>query len=82
MRAAIIYLSFGLLTMLIILYALGWHDLISNKTLTGDALKDLRKSFKDYPEAIYYFRYIILIGSIILALIFYGVKIGIGKLRG
>lgn len=82
MRKAVNYVLLGFIAMLIILYALGWYDLIENKMLTGDVMKDLKKSFKDYFGVLYYFRYIIFVGTIILALIFYGVRIGIEKLRG
>lgn len=81
MKKVMIYLLLGFTTMLIILYALGWSDLIGNKMLSGNLLKDIKKSFEDYLGAVYYFRYIILIGSVILGLVFYGIKIGIEKLR-
>jgi hypothetical protein len=81
MRKIIIFLLLGFLSMLIVLYALSWSDLISNKMLTDDVSVNFAKSFKDYFASLYYFRYIILIGSIILALLFYGLRIGFAKLR-
>jgi membrane-anchored glycerophosphoryl diester phosphodiesterase (GDPDase) len=82
MKKAMNCLMLGFIIMLILIYALGWFDLIENKMLTGNILKDLKKSFRDYLGAIYYFRYIILIGSILLAFIIYGINIGVEKLRG
>lgn len=76
------YFALGVSVMILITYAFGWVDLVNNKMLTGNMLIDLKKSFEDFWGALYYFRYIILVGSIILAFIFYGVKIGIEKLRG
>lgn len=66
--------------MLITLYALSWSDLIANKMLTDNVSDNIEKSFKDYFASLYYFRYIIFIGTIILALIIYGVRVGIAKL--
>jgi len=81
MKKIIIYLLLGFLFMLIILYLLSWGDLIANKMLTEDVSENISRSFKDYLASLYYFRYIIFIGSIILALLFYWIKIIILKLR-
>jgi hypothetical protein len=73
MKTIVVYLVVGLLSMLTILYLLSWTDLINNKMLTGNILVDFKASFKDYIPSIYYFRYTIFIGTLILALLFCGV---------
>lgn len=81
MRKAMIYLLMGFVVMLIVLYLLGWYDLIQNNNLKDNFFENIKMSFKDYLGAINYFKYIILIGTVILALVFYGLRIGIEKFR-
>lgn len=81
MRKAMIYLLSGFVVMLIVLYLLGWYDLVQNNNLKDNYFENIKLSFKDYFRAINYFKYIILIGSVILALVFYGARLGIEKFR-
>lgn len=67
MSIAAKYLLFGLLSMLVIIYVLGWHDMIANGLLSKD--------FMDNDGVIHYFKYDILIGSITIALTLYGIGI-------
>ena len=57
--------------MIVILYTLGWSDLITNKQLSGNVLDDIKLSFKDFFGVIRYFWLVILIGSIVLGALFY-----------
>ena len=68
--------------MIVTLYILGWSDLIANNQLSGNILNDIKASFKDFFGVIKYFWVVIIIGSIVLGALFYGIKIGIGKLTG
>lgn len=60
--------------MLVIIYVLGWHDMIANGMLSKHPLDNIRRSFKDYLGAIYYFKYIVLIGTAMIALALYGLR--------
>lgn len=81
MRKAINYFLLGLATILVILYCLAWGDLTGNKSLTGYIFKDVGKSFTYFISWLPYWWLLILVGSVILALIFYGIRIGIEKLK-
>ena len=82
MRKMIVYLLFGFLAMIVLLYILGWSDSIANNQLSGNILNDIQASFKDFFGVIKYFWFVIIIGSIVLGAIIYGIKTGIGKLIG
>lgn len=81
MKKAMNYLLLGFVTILIILYALAWSDLIGNKRLTGNIFKDVGKSFTYFIGWLPYWWLIILIGSVLLGAIFYGIKIGLNKFK-
>jgi len=69
--------------MVLFTYALGWIDLVNNKLLTGNWFRDILKSFSYYIGwVIPYWWLIILIGTIVLSVIMFGIKLGINKLRG
>ncbi len=68
--------------MVLLTYVLGWIDLVQNKMLTGNWIKDILKSFSYYISwVIPYWWLIIIIGTIVLALLIFGVKAGINRLR-
>lgn len=81
MKKILYYLFLGALSMMIILYLAGWDDLIVNKKLTDDLSENLQLSFKDFTAVLFYFRYIILIGSVLLGAVFYGIRIGLNKFK-
>jgi len=75
------YFLLGLIAMFFLTYITSLFDDAFRKT--GIWYKDILGSFKYYVFWVLpYWWLIILVGSIILALIFYGVRIGIEKLRG
>lgn len=81
MKKAMNYLLLGLIVMVLFTYIGGLFDDAFSKT--GTWYKDLIASFKYYVTWVLpYWWLIILIGSIVFALIFYGIQIGIEKLRG
>jgi len=81
MRKAMNYFLLGLIAMFFLTYITSLFDDAFRKT--GIWYKDILGSFKYYVFWVLpYWWLIILVGSIILALIFYGVRIGIEKLRG
>ena len=80
MRKAMINLVYGLIVMILITYSFGLFDDAFRKT--GIWYKDILGSIKYYGTWVLpYWWVIIPIGSIILALVFYGVRIGIEKFR-
>lgn len=81
MRKFAIYLLLGLLAVLVILYMLAWGDLIGNNQLSGNLLKDIGKSFTYFIGWLPYWWLMIVIGTVALAFLFYGIKLGIGRLR-
>ncbi len=81
MKKMIKYFLIGLAAMVIFTYLLGLLDDAFHKT--GIWHKDIVSSIKYYVLWVLpYWWLIILIGSIILGLVFYGIRIGIKKLRG
>lgn len=81
MRKAINYFLLGLLVMFLFTYIGGLFDDAFHKT--GVWYKDFLASFKYYVFWVLpYWWLVILIGSIILAFIFYGIRMGIERLRG
>ncbi|MBX3240740.1 MAG: hypothetical protein KIT80_00110 [Chitinophagaceae bacterium] len=81
MRKAVNYFLSGLIVMFLFTYIGGLSDDAFRKT--GIWYKDFIGSFKYYVFWVLpYWWLIILVGSIILAFIFYGVRTGIKKLRG
>ena len=69
--------------MVFISYYFGWKDLIANDQLTGSFGKDFMKSVSYYIGWVLpYWWIIILVGSLLLSLIGFGVKIGVDKIRG
>ncbi|MFD0700158.1 hypothetical protein [Myroides pelagicus] len=80
MRKAMIYFFLGLTVMFLFTYIGGLFDDAFRKT--GIWYKDIIGSFKYYVLWVLpYWWLIILIGSVILGTVFYGIKIGIGKLK-
>ena len=77
MKKIIISFGLGLLTILIILYVLAWVDLTSNEMLVDSTFRNIKESFNYYLNWLPYWWSIILIGTLILGLIFYGVGEGI-----
>lgn len=76
------YIIISLVIMVLLTYVLGWIDLVQNKMLTGNWIKDILKSFSYYISwVIPYWWLIIIIGTIVLALLIFGVKAGINRLR-
>jgi hypothetical protein len=62
----ILLIYFGIL--ILITYALGWWDLIGNKQLTGNILKDISRSITYYfTNVIPYWWAVILISGVVLA---------------
>ena len=82
MRKFMIYLLLGFLAMFLFTYVMGLMDDAFTKTYyTGTWYKDILGSFKYYVSWVLpYWWLMILIGSIVLGALFYGLKIGIGKL--
>jgi riboflavin transporter FmnP len=81
MRKLMNYLLLGLIAMFLFTYTMGLFDDTFRKT--GVWYKDILASIKYYVTWVLpYWWLIILIGSIVLALIFYGVKIGVDKIKG
>jgi riboflavin transporter FmnP len=81
MRRTMNYLLLGLITMFLLTYIMGLFDDSFHKT--GVWYKDILASIKYYVTWVLpYWWLIILIGSIVLALIFYGLKIGLDKIKG
>lgn len=80
MKKAMIYFLFGLAVMFLFTYIGGLFDDAFRKT--GIWYKDIIGSFKYYVLWVLpYWWLIILIGSVVLGLVFYGIKIGVGKLK-
>lgn len=80
MRKAMINLVCGLIVMILITYSFGLFDDAFHKT--GIWYKVILGSIKYYVTWVLpYWWLIILIGSFILALVFYGARIGIEKFR-
>jgi hypothetical protein len=78
MRKAMINLVYGLIVMILITYSFGLFDDAFHKT--GTWYKDIIGSIKYYIYWVLpYWWVLILIGTVVLALIFYGVRIGIEK---
>jgi hypothetical protein len=84
MRKVMIYLLLGFVIMFLFTYIGGLYDDAFKKTYyTGVWHKDVLGSLKYYVLWVLpYWWLIILIGTVVLALLFYGVRIGIEKLRG
>lgn len=84
MKKLMIYLLLGFLAMFLFTYIMGLTDDAFMKTYyKGVWYKDIVGSFKYYVLWVLpYWWFIIIIGTIVLAAIFYGLKIGIGKLIG
>lgn len=75
-----INLVYGLVVMILITYFFGLFDDAFRKT--GIWYKDILGSIKYYVTWVLpYWWLIILIGSLVLALVFYGARIGIEKFR-
>lgn len=75
-----INLVYGLVVMILITYFFGLFDDAFHKT--GIWHKDILGSIKYYVTWVLpYWWLIILIGSLVLALVFYGARIGIEKFR-
>lgn len=54
--------------LILITYAFGWGDLIGNKQLTGNILKDILRSITYYvTNVLIYWWAVIIIGGIVLA---------------
>lgn len=54
--------------LVLITYAFGWGDLIGNKQLTGNVLKDILRSITYYfTDVIIYWWAVILVGGVVLA---------------
>lgn len=80
MKKAMIYFFWGLTVMFLFTYISGLFDDAFRKT--GIWYKDIIGSFKYYVLWVLpYWWLIILIGSVILGIVFYGIKIGVGKLK-
>ena len=80
MRKATINLVYGFIVMILITYSFGLRDDAFHKA--GIWYKDLLGSMKYYVTWVLpYWWVIILIGSLVLALVFYGARIGIEKFR-
>jgi len=82
MRKFIIYILYGLLVMLVLTFlnALG-DDLFLRKYYQGVWHKDIIGSVKYYVLWVLpYWWFLVLIGSIVLAAVFYGIQTVIGKL--
>jgi hypothetical protein len=84
MRKLMIYLLLGFTVMFLFTYISGlYDDAFKNTFYTGVWYKDILGSFKYYVLWVLpYWWVIIVIGTVVLALLFYGVRIGIEKLRG
>jgi hypothetical protein len=84
MRKMIVYLLLGFLVMFLFTYIGGLYDDAFTKTYyTGTWYKDIIGSFKYYVLWVLpYWWLMIIIGSIVLGAIIYGIKTGIGKLIG
>lgn len=84
MKKYMIYLLLGLLVMVLITFVMGLGDDAYLKTYhTGVWYKDIFSSIKYYVLWVLpYWWLVVLIGSIVLGALFYGAKIGIGKLTG
>jgi hypothetical protein len=80
MRKVMINLGYGFVVMVLITYFFGLLDDAFRKT--GVWYKDILGSIKYYITWVLpYWWLIILIGSLVLALMFYGLRIGIEKFR-
>lgn len=76
------YSLISLVIMLFITYYLGWKEMITNKQLTGNLVIDFLKSIRYYfLWVIPYWWLLIIIGTIFLTLLGYGIKLGIEKFR-
>lgn len=54
--------------LILITYAFGWGDLIGNKQLTGNVLKDILRSITYYfTDVIIYWWAVIIVGGVVLA---------------
>ena len=84
MRKMIVYLLLGFLVMFLFTYIGGLYDDAFTKTYyTGTWYKDIVGSLKYYVLWVLpYWWLMIIIGSIVLGAIIYGIKTGIGKLMG
>lgn len=81
MKKAMNYFLLGLTAMFLFTYIISIFEDAFQKT--GIWYKDILGSFRYYLYWVLpYWWLIILVGSIILGLIFYGVRVGIGKQRG
>jgi len=65
------YVGLGTLMMISLTYFLGWFDLINNKMLTGNWLKDFSKSITYYVQWVLPYWWLIILtgGGFIAALI-------------
>ena len=83
MKKFMIYLLLGFTVMILLTYINGLSDDAFKKTFyTGVWYKDILGSFKYYVLWILpYWWLIILIGTIVLAFLLYGIQIGIEKMR-
>lgn len=84
MRKFMIYLLFGFLAMFLFTYIMGlMDDAFAKNYYTGTWYKDIIGSLKYYVLWVLpYWWLMIVIGTIVLGVLFYGLKIGIGKLTG
>lgn len=81
MKKMILCLFLGLLVVLLVLYILAWGDLSANGMLTERLSENIRMSFSYYFGWLPNWWLVILIGTVVLGLLFYGIGIGIEKLK-
>ena len=84
MRKFLIYILLGLLVMIVVTFIMGLGDDAYTRTYyKGVWYKDIVSSLKYYVLWVLpYWWLMILIGTVILGAVFYGIKLGIGKLTG
>ncbi len=81
MKKVMSYLLLGLLVMFLFTYITSLYDDAFRKT--GIWYKDIAGSFKYYILWVLpYWWLIILVGTVLVGLLLYGIKLGIGKLKG